>query len=41
MTFVSLHELYPMARRYGNTRWFIFGLGLSSFVYLTLSTITP
>lgn len=36
MIFVSLHELVPMARRYGNLRLFSMGAVLSALVYLTL-----
>ena len=36
MIFVSLHELVPMARRYGNLRLFAMGAVLSALVYLTL-----
>lgn len=37
MIFVSLHELAPMARRYGNLSLFAVGMGLSAMVYLILS----
>lgn len=37
MIFVSLHELVPMARKYGNVPLFAAGMALSALVYLTLS----
>ncbi len=40
MTFVSLHELLPMARRYHNLRMFAVGTLLSAGVYLLLDRIT-
>lgn len=40
MTFVSLHELVPMAQRYRNMRMFTAGMLLSALVYLLLSRIT-
>jgi len=39
MIFVSLHELVPMARRYGRLPLFGVGFGLSMVVYLILSAI--
>lgn len=39
MIFVSIHELVPMARRYGNLPLFAVGIGLSAVVYLGLSTL--
>lgn len=36
MIFVSLHELVPMARRFGNLQVFAMGAILSALVYLTL-----
>lgn len=39
MIFVSLHELVPMARRYGRLPLFGVGLVLGIIVYLILSTI--
>jgi ZIP family zinc transporter len=39
MIFVSIHELVPMARRYGQMRLFGIGLALSVVVYLILSSI--
>jgi ZIP family zinc transporter len=39
MIFVSVHELVPMARRYGNLPLFGIGLALSVIVYLILSAI--
>ena len=40
MTFVSLHELLPMARRYRNMGMFALGMALSLLVYALLSRIT-
>lgn len=37
MIFVSLHELVPMARRYGRIGWFIVGLAPSVAVYRLLA----
>jgi ZIP family zinc transporter len=37
MTFVALHELTPMARRYGRLGWFLAGLGLSVIVHRLLA----
>lgn len=39
MIFVSIHELIPMAKRYGNLPLFGVGLVLSGVVYLILSAI--
>jgi len=39
MIFVSLHELVPMARRYGNLPLFAVGVVLSALVYLGLSIL--
>lgn len=39
MIFVSVHELVPMARRYGNQLLFAAGLLLSVVVYLMLSVV--
>lgn len=39
MIFVSVHELEPMARRYGRLPLFGIGLALSVVVYLVLSAI--
>lgn len=39
MTFVSLHELLPMARRYRNMRMFAVGILLSVVVYALLARI--
>jgi len=41
MTFVSLHELFPMARRHG--RMLLFGVGLVSgaLVYRALDALMP
>lgn len=41
MTFVSLHELFPMARRYGNVQLFLVGLGMSFLAYLALDAMVP
>jgi len=40
MSFVSLHELLPMARRYRNMRMFAVGIILSVLVYGLLARIT-
>jgi ZIP family zinc transporter len=37
MTFVSLHELVPMARRYGHLGWFAGGIVLSLAVHWLLA----
>ncbi|MDY6943647.1 MAG: ZIP family metal transporter [Pseudomonadota bacterium] len=39
MIFVSIHELAPLARRYGNLSLFVVGVALSGLVYLTLNAI--
>lgn len=39
MTFVSLHELVPMARRYGNMHMFAAGMLLSILVYMLLAGV--
>lgn len=39
MTFVSLHELMPMARRYRNMCLFVVGMLLSSLIYWLLGRI--
>lgn len=39
MIFVSVHELVPMAKRYGRVPLFVAGLVLSVFAYMILSTI--
>ena len=39
MIFVSVHELVPMARRYGNLPLFGVGVALSVVVYLILSAV--
>lgn len=39
MIFVSIHELVPMAKRYGNLPLFGVGLALSAVVYLILSAV--
>ncbi len=39
MIFVSIHELVPMAKRYGNLPLFGVGLALSVVVYLILSAL--
>jgi ZIP family zinc transporter len=40
MIFVALHELLPMARRYGQRGWFASGLALSVVVDQALRTVT-
>ena len=40
MTFVSFHELFPMARRYRHPGRFAAGMILSAVVYLLLAAIT-
>jgi ZIP family zinc transporter len=37
MLFVSVHELIPMARRYGHTASFLAGIGLAALVYHLLA----
>lgn len=39
MIFVSLHELVPMARKYGNLLLFAAGMGVSGVVYLVLNAM--
>lgn len=39
MIFVSLHELLPMARKYGNLPLFAVGMGVSGVVYLALEAM--
>ena len=39
MIFVSVHELYPMAREYKKLSYFVSGIGFSLLVYLALSLI--
>jgi ZIP family zinc transporter len=39
MIFVSIHELVPMARRYGNLPLFAAGLALSGLVYVALNAV--
>jgi ZIP family zinc transporter len=39
MTFVSLHELLPMARRHGHTLLFGAGLGTSVLLYWALAAL--
>jgi ZIP family zinc transporter len=41
MVFVSFHELFPMARRYGNLRLFAAGAAASIPVYALLSLAVP
>ena len=41
MIFVSIHELIPMARRYGQPAHFMLGLFSSLVVYLLLSLLIP
>jgi ZIP family zinc transporter len=41
MIFISVHELYPMARRYRNTTLFILGALVSAIVYLLLAAMLP
>lgn len=40
MLFVSIHELAPMARRYGRTGWFGAGVVLSIIVHQSLALVT-
>jgi ZIP family zinc transporter len=40
MLFVSVHELVPLARRYGNPGFFCVGLVLSALVYALLAGLT-
>lgn len=39
MIFVSVHELVPMARKYGNLPLFAVGLALSGLVYVALNAV--
>lgn len=39
MIFVSIHELVPMARRYGNLPLFAAGLALSGLIYVALNAV--
>jgi ZIP family zinc transporter len=41
MVFVSLHELFPMARRYGRIHPFAVGAGLSVVAYALLTLAVP
>ena len=41
MIFVSIHELFPMAKRYKKIIFFVLGLVLSVFVYLGLAVLVP
>ena len=41
MIFVSLHELFPMARRYGKIHMFALGAGMSCVAYVLLSLAVP
>ncbi|MFP4560606.1 MAG: ZIP family metal transporter [Thiohalorhabdus sp.] len=41
MVFVSVHELLPMARRYGHTLLFFTGAGVSALVYGLLTAALP
>jgi ZIP family zinc transporter len=41
MIFVSIHELFPMAKRYKRILFFILGIILSIFVYLGLTILIP
>lgn len=41
MTFVSVHELLPMARRYHHMSQFILGAVVSLFVYVLLAILFP
>lgn len=39
MIFISIHELYPMAKKYKKLPYFVLGIGLSLIVYFGLSLI--
>ena len=39
MIFISIHELYPMAKKYKKISYFILGIGLSLVVYFFLNLI--
>jgi ZIP family zinc transporter len=41
MIFVSLHELVPMARRYGHLHIFVLGILVSILVYVLLAFFLP
>ena len=41
MVFVSVHELLPMARRYGKIPLFALGMAMSVVVYALLAIIVP
>ncbi|MDD3447898.1 MAG: ZIP family metal transporter [Gammaproteobacteria bacterium] len=41
MIFVSIHELIPMARRYGHRRLFAAGMAVSGLVFLGLGLLLP
>jgi len=41
MVFVSLHELLPMAQRYGKIHLFALGAGMSALSYVLLSLAVP
>ena len=41
MIFVSVHELVPMARRYGRPSLFGLGMAASAIVYILLSIVVP
>ena len=41
MIFISVHELYPLAKKYKRISSFILGLILSVFVYLGLTMLIP
>ncbi len=41
MIFISLDELFPMAKRYKKTSLFVLGIFLSIFVYLSLTILIP
>lgn len=41
MIFVSLHELLPMARRYGKISMFIIGIVMSLIVYTSMAIFLP
>ena len=41
MIFISIHELFPLAKRYKRILFFILGVVLSIFVYLGLTILIP
>lgn len=41
MIFVSLHELVPMARRYGHIHIFVLGIAVSIFIHVMLTLLLP